>query len=145
MSKFTDKEKQEKIDAVLALVPDMSVRLACDGAGVPYSTFSNWVTNADLQGRYTAARTLYHEKLAGEILSLADEPIDKDDFGKTDNGLVQQRRTQIDSRKWLLSKLAPKKYGDRLMLAGDEDHPVTVQAVQLKVIDNKQKVIDDGT
>lgn len=35
------------------------------------------------------------------------------------NGL----RLKADNRKWLLSKLAPKKYGDKLQLGGADDLP----------------------
>ena len=34
----------------------------------------------------------------------------------TDSGAVQKQRLQIDTRKWILSKLLPKKYGDLLGL-----------------------------
>ena len=33
-----------------------------------------------------------------------------------DSGAVQKQRLQIDTRKWILSKLLPKKYGDLLGL-----------------------------
>ena len=42
------------------------------------------------------------------------------------NGL----RLKADNRKWLLSKLAPKKYGDKLELSGDKESPLTVQIVR---------------
>ena len=31
-----------------------------------------------------------------------------------DGDMIERARRQVDSRKWLLSKLAPKKYGDKL-------------------------------
>jgi hypothetical protein len=40
--------------------------------------------------------------------------------GKVDNAMVQKQRLRVDTRKWLLSKLAPKKYGDKLELSGDD-------------------------
>lgn len=144
--KYTPEDKEQKTKKVFELAAIMSVRNACKETGVPIGTFLDWVTNDQtLPEQYARARSTYHDSLADEIMTLADEEIDKDDFGKTDNGLVQQRRTQIDARKWYLSKVAPKQYGDRLTLAGDEDNPVAVTAVELKVIDNKQKQIEDGT
>jgi hypothetical protein len=47
-------------------------------------------------------------------MELADAPVAKLDNGATDPGLVRQRQLQVDTRKWFLSKLAPKVYGDRL-------------------------------
>jgi hypothetical protein len=52
--------------------------------------------------------------MADEILELADAPVPVLDNGATDNALVRQRQLQVDTRKWFLSKLAPKVYGDRL-------------------------------
>ena len=34
--------------------------------------------------------------------------------GRGDNARVQQARLMSDNRKWLLSKMLPKKYGDRV-------------------------------
>jgi hypothetical protein len=48
------------------------------------------------------------------VLELADAPVAKLDNGATDPGLVRHRQLQVDTRKWFLSKLAPKIYGDRL-------------------------------
>ena len=37
---------------------------------------------------------------------------------------VQHARLRIDTRKWLMAKLKPRKYGDRTTLAGDPDAPL---------------------
>ena len=42
---------------------------------------------------------------------------------------------QIDTRKWLLSKLAPKKYGDKIELSGDKDNPLMIQQIKRIVVD----------
>jgi hypothetical protein len=36
-------------------------------------------------------------------------------------------RSVISSKQWRASKLAPKKYGDRKIISGDADNPLTVQ------------------
>ena len=38
--------------------------------------------------------------------------------------MVERARLQIDARKWLLSKMRPDKYGDRVITAGDASAPV---------------------
>jgi hypothetical protein len=38
---------------------------------------------------------------------------------------VQRSKLRIDSRKWLLSKLKPERYGDSLKHIGDPDKPVS--------------------
>jgi hypothetical protein len=49
------------------------------------------------------------ERWADEIVTLADEPV-----APNDNAAVQRARLRVDTRKWLMSKLAPRKYGDRV-------------------------------
>ena len=41
-----------------------------------------------------------------------------------DNEAVQRSRLRIDTRKWLLSKLSPKKYGDVTVITGAEGAPL---------------------
>jgi hypothetical protein len=57
-------------------------------------------------------------------LAIADMPVGSTEHGATDSGAVQKQRLQVDTRKWLLSKIAPRKYGDKVTLAGDEDNPM---------------------
>lgn len=35
------------------------------------------------------------------------------------DAIVQQRRLAVDSRKWLLSRVLPKIYGDRVEISGN--------------------------
>jgi len=69
-------------------------------------------TGAGFSAKYARAREQGYERLAEEILEISDADCTVD--GKPDNALVQQARLRVDSRKWLLSKLLPRKYGDRV-------------------------------
>lgn len=61
--------------------------------------------------------------MAEEILDIADDGTNdwmekKDDedncIGWRENGeAVQRSKLRVDTRKWLMSKLAPKKYGEK--------------------------------
>jgi hypothetical protein len=48
-----------------------------------------------------------------------------DENGKqfVDNDVIQRSRLRVDARKWVVSKLLPKKYGER---SGDINVPVNV-------------------
>lgn len=75
-----------------------------------------WVIE-DIQSfssEYARARDLGLEHCAEEIIAIAD---DRSDDPKS-------RQVRLDARKWYLSKIAPKRYGDRLELAGDPEAPV---------------------
>lgn len=108
----------------------MSAFKACQAAGVPQSTFNRWVdADAKLAEDYAHAREDLIERMANEVLELSDSEVPETGDGKRDWQAIQQRKLQVDSRKWLLSKLAPKKYGDRLELAGDKENPLQVQTI----------------
>lgn len=70
------------------------------------------------------------EAMAEEILEIADDGLN--DFKQVDGRQVvdqeniNRSRLRVDTRKWLMSKLAPKKYGDRTVLAGDPENPINV-------------------
>lgn len=55
----------------------------------------------------TRAREERADLLFEELFEIADKPC-------TNQVEVQQQRNRLDTRKWALSKLAPRKYGDRV-------------------------------
>ena len=92
--------------------------------------------------QYARAKAIGLEAMAEDILHIANNPI----WGKTttvkpDGGIeektgdmIEHRRLQVDARKWLLSKLAPKKYGDKIAaeISGVDGGPImTASAPQL--------------
>ena len=78
----------------------------------------------ELAERFTAAREMGFDALAEEALELLDEDIPVDDKGRTDTGLVQQRKAQADARLRLLSKWCTARYGEKLQLGGDGEQPI---------------------
>lgn len=67
--------------------------------------------------RYRQARPLQLDAWADKILYIADQ--------ETRNPRDWQVR--VDTRKWLMSKIAPKRYGDRLLVAGEAENPCTTR------------------
>ena len=66
--------------------------------------------DAEAQERYARAKLQGMESVADEIMEIADEC-------ELSSDAVAKARVQIDSRKWLLSKLLPKRYGEKLDVA----------------------------
>jgi len=95
---------------------------------------SIWVREDDLFAKqYARAMELRCERMAEEIQEISDDDYIGPD-GRADSALVQQARLRVDSRKWLLSKMMPKKYGDRVVMAGDPDAPLkTETSVEVRV------------
>lgn len=90
-----------------------------------YSTVALWLsTDTELSERYARAKEAQAEHMGEEMLDIADsatndwmETNDPDNPGYRANGeLVQRSRLRIDTRKWLMGKLKPKKYGDSTRL-----------------------------
>jgi hypothetical protein len=100
-----------------------SLRAICRDDGMPAeSTVRDWV-RTDYQGfaaQYTRAREIGYLVMAEELLELSDKPnIGTKEVSKatgleiTTGDNVDRTRLQIDTRKWLLSKMLPKIYGDK--------------------------------
>lgn len=64
------------------------------------------------------------ERMADQLVEISDADCTVD--GKPDNALVQQARLRVDTRKWILSKMVPRRYGDRITaeIAGDPNAPL---------------------
>lgn len=127
----------EIIERVTAGEPLAQV-LRSDGMPKP-STFYSWLeTDADLSGRFARAREFGADAIAVEALRIADTPIDGERRKLTEDGLevttedmLGHRRLQVETRLKLLAKWDPKRYGDKLELAGDAKAPLTVHVVKL--------------
>jgi hypothetical protein len=130
------KEREDVAEIVLAgMRAGLSAFKACEKAGVPQSTFCRWVDDDPaLAERYAHARDDLIDRIANEIMELSDADVGMTPDGKRDWAAVQKHRLQVDSRKWLLSKLAPKKYGEKLELSGDPDRPVAIQKIERVVV-----------
>ena len=104
----------------------------------PQSFLREVADNPALADQYDRARASVIERLADEVLELADAPVPKLDNGATDPGMVRQRQLQVDTRKWFLSKLAPKIYGDRLDVSVTDTRisiSGALQAAQARLVD----------
>lgn len=117
-----------------------SLRAICRDEDMPAeSTVRGWVIDnrEGFSAQYVRARDLGLDAMADELLDIADDGTNdwmernsEDNPGWVVNGEhVQRSRLRLDVRKWYLSKLAAKKYGDKLALAGDPDAPLSVQFV----------------
>ena len=130
-----ERDKSAICQAVLQGMRDgLSAFKACQAAGVPQSTFNRWVdADAKLAEDYAHAREDLIERMANEVLELADSEVPETGDGKRDWQAIQQRKLQVDTRKWLLSKLAPKKYGEKLEVSGDPANPLMTRIERVVV------------
>ena len=135
-TKYSDKLAIEICTQIAHGVPLTKI---CKQEGMPVlSSVYLWLSqNKNFSDMYTKAREDQADTLADEIQAIADQmPMEKTDKeGNTsfDSAYIQWMRLRVDARKWVAAKLKPKKYGDRVELAGDRDNPIQIEAqVQAK-------------
>ena len=131
----------------MKLAEGRSLRAVCSAPEMPNrDTVSSWVIN-DVQGfsgQYAKARDIALDMLADEVLEIADTTqlgvkTKTDDTGKsetTEGDMIEHRRLRVDARKWYLSKLAPKRYGDKVI--NEHTGSVEIKHVVREIIDHAE-------
>lgn len=103
-----------------ALAAGMSLRTLCAQPAMPsMTTVMRWLADEakpEFRLHYAHAREAQADLLTAEILEIADDSsgdiiTDKDGNTRLDCEFIARARLRVDSRKWLASKLVPKKYG----------------------------------
>lgn len=105
------------------LIEGESLRSICRDEGMPAAgTVFRWIaSNPAFREHYTRARAEGCAAMAEDVIVIADDGSndwmaenDPDNPGYKANGEhIQRSKLRVDSRKWLLSKLQPKVYGDK--------------------------------
>ena len=114
-----------------------SLSQACKDREITRMQFIDYIDkDTRLVDAYARAVEYRNDLKAERIIKLAhnrsnDFYTDKDGNIKPNPVAVQRDRLIIDSEKWLLSKLAPKKYGDRINIDAKVEHtqPLTIDQV----------------
>jgi hypothetical protein len=97
--------------------------------------------NPEFRAMYEKAIENRADRLAEEILELADEQMPDGLEGPMASAWVQQKRMQVDARKWVASKLKPKVYGDRIDMTVTDTRISVMDALK----DAKQRVLKDDS
>jgi hypothetical protein len=118
-------ELADKICSQLA--EGKSMRTICKADDMPdASTVFRWLrSKPEFCQQYTRAKDESADALVDEMLDIADEASndwmevhDPENPGYRFNGEhVNRSRLRVDTRKWVASKLKPKKYGEKLDIA----------------------------
>ena len=122
-----NQNQQKQFDAICARIAGgASLRTICLDKDLPTPQGVRKWLNADKDGelvaQYARAREEQADHYADEIITIADN----------ENLTPEDRRIKIDARKWVASKLKPRKYGDKLALGGAADLPAIRQEVKEK-------------
>jgi len=109
---------EQTFDAIMADIADgQPMRQAALNASV--SRRAVWYAiNAtpERMHKYAGAKESMIEAMADDTAAIGDDQSIE----------PNSRRIMVDTRKWLLSKMVPKRFGDKLELAGDAAAPLVI-------------------
>jgi len=102
-------------------------------------TVFDWIhDNPEFAKQYARAKEEQADYLADEMLDIADDRSEDEIFIEADDAsgktakrvcnkeFINRSRLRVDTRKWLASKLKPKKYGEKVdVTSGGESIPGT--------------------
>lgn len=99
----------------------------CQQEGFPSTTaVFNWqMKNPEFREKYDEAQRKRTEFLSEQLWDIADET----------TGDVQRDKLRVDTRKWVLARMNPKRWGDRV----ETNHTGSVEIQQIKrtIVDTK--------
>lgn len=131
---WTDQEKAKACAEVIARVGNgMSLSKACVGDDwlPPRKTFEGWCdADALLAAEYARAREDRADAIFEACIEIADrqgsDVITVNGVDTIDHNVIARNKLMIDTRRWMLGKMQPKKYGEKLELSGNADSPLQV-------------------
>ncbi|KAB8312934.1 ubiquitin carboxyl-hydrolase [Erwinia endophytica] len=100
----------EVADDICSLLADgESLRKVCERPGMPNKTkVFRWLReHEDFRDQYAKATSIREDAIFEELVEISDDATEE-------SAAVAKARLRIDTRKWVLSRMNPKKYGDKL-------------------------------
>lgn len=141
--------KKEEIELIFNDICDIisegsrSLKSILRDEGMPSSqTFYKWLSDdVEKSNQYARACELRAHNIFDEMFDISDDGSNdwmeiKDKEGenigwKVNGEAVQRSKLRIDARKWALSKMSPKKYGDAslIKIANNEGGELKINAI----------------
>ena len=110
--------------------------VARDDSMPAMSTLFKWLRDIKaFSEQYTRAKEESANALFEDLLDIADNSTNDymtrqsksgEDYESVNPEAIARSRLRVDTRKWALSKLMPKKYGERIAVAGEPENPLTM-------------------
>lgn len=130
-SKFTKKLAEE---ICVRIMDGESLRRICADENMPVrDTIYRWMLQfKSFSDQYARAREIQAETMADQIVDIADDGLNdtyidpKTGATMVDHDVIQRSKLRVDARKWVASKLAPKKYGEKIVqeITGKDGAPI---------------------
>ncbi len=128
------------------------VKMCRDESMPGVTSVYRWLaSNEVFREMYTRAREDQADTLADEIITIADESQMGTKTTTRTNGvtdtvtgdMVERSKLRVDARKWIASKLKPKKYGEfmRQEHSGTDGKPMEIKIVDYATVQIPAKTI----
>ncbi len=114
---YSEEQKEEILNNIFNMIESgKSLRFALSQIPLSSSTFFIWIEEDPEKSKHYAYVTDIRTELKFESIEqdYSEEPQRDAETGRIDSAWVQLQRLKIDAKKWELSKLNPKKYGDKI-------------------------------
>ena len=114
---YSEEQKEEILNNIFNMIESgKSLRFALSKIPLSSSTFFIWIEEDPEKSKQYAYVTDIRTELKFESIEqdYSEEPQRDAETGRIDSAWVQLQRLKIDAKKWELSKLNPKKYGDKI-------------------------------
>jgi len=122
---YSEEQKKQSFEYILSEIEKgRSLRSVLEDENMPSSsTFFIWLDESEEKSKqYARATTLRADFLFDELLHIAytteeGETITEKGNGQTEiskGDMLGHRRLKVDALKWALSKMNPKKYGEKI-------------------------------
>jgi hypothetical protein len=118
----------DKICAELSLGKSLRSVARQDWCPDTVTIFKWFRTHPEFLTQYTLAKEESADLVFDDVSDITDQEPERDDNGKIDPAWVNLQRLKVDARKWVASKLKPKKYGERVEHTG-EGQSITLNLV----------------
>jgi len=113
---FTEELGDSICAEVMAGKPPVGI-LEADGMPEAATVYRWFRLHKEFCDNYARAKADQADYFAEDIIQIAD-------MSKADT--VQVDRLRVDTRKWVASKFKPKKYGEKIEIAGDPENPLKI-------------------
>lgn len=135
-----------------AISEGSSLREICKADDMPSkASIFRWLgLHKEFSDQYARAREEQAESLADEIVHLADtasNPVMVDGIPLLDSegnpvlladtASIAHARLRVDARKWVASKLKPKRYGDKLDIDQNVSGGISIEVIERVIVDPK--------
>lgn len=127
MARPTDYNEDLASDILALMVEGRSLKSICEHDAMPdASTVYRWLhKHSAFRDNYARAQQDRMTAFAEDVLEIADD----------NTGDTQRDKLRVDTRKWIMSKMDPKRFGEKV--TQEHTGEVAVTQITRKIIDTK--------